>query len=46
MFSNTLISGNLTGLSSITGGNLLTYKTNSFDGNFTAGAFTGTLNPE
>ena len=46
LFSNTLISGNGTGLSSVTGGNLLTYKNNSFDGNFTAGAFTGTLNPE
>lgn len=46
LFSNTLISGNGTGLSSVTGGNLESYKNNSFDGNFTQGAFTSTLVPE
>jgi len=46
LFSNTLISGNVTGLSSVTGGNLQSYKNNSFDGNFTAGAFTSTIIPE
>jgi hypothetical protein len=44
--SNNLITGNATGLSSIGGGNLLSYKNNSVDGNFTNGAFTGTLIPE
>jgi hypothetical protein len=44
--SNNLITGNGTGLSSAGGGNLLTYKNNSVDGNFANGAFTGTLIPE
>ena len=39
--SNNLITGNGTGLSSVGGGNLLTYKNNSTDGNLAAGAFTG-----
>jgi hypothetical protein len=46
LFSNTLIAGNGTGLSSVTGGNLQSYKNNSFDGNFVPGAFTGTIVPE
>jgi hypothetical protein len=44
--SSNLITGNGTGVASTGGGNLLTYKTNSVDGNFTNGAFTGTLIPE
>jgi hypothetical protein len=44
--SNTMIGGNGTALSSVGGGNLSTYKNNSVDGNFVAGAFTGTLTPE
>ena len=44
--SNNLITGNGTGLSSVGGGNLVTYKNNSTDGNLAAGAFTGTLIPE
>jgi hypothetical protein len=44
--ANTLITGNGTGLSSVGGGNLFTYKNNSFDGNFAAGAFTGQITPE
>jgi hypothetical protein len=46
LFSNTLIAGNGTGLSSVGGGNLQSYKNNSVDGNFVAGAFTGTIVPE
>ena len=46
VFLNNLITGNGTGLSAISGGNLLTYKNNSVDGNFTTGAFTGALIPE
>jgi|SRR5262245_14642340 len=42
----TLITGNGVGLSSIGGGNLFTYKNNSFDGNLAAGAFTGQITPE
>jgi hypothetical protein len=45
--SNTLISGNGTGLSSVGGGNLFTYKSNSVNQNAGVdGAFTGTLTPE
>ena len=44
--SNNLITGNGTGLSSVGGGNLLTYKNNSVDGNLAAGAFTGQITPE
>lgn len=46
LFSNTLFTSNKGGLSSIAGGNLMTYKNNSTDGNFPTGAFTGTLVPE
>ena len=44
--SNNLITGNGTGVSSVGGGNLLTYKNNSTDGNLAAGAFTGSIVPE
>jgi hypothetical protein len=44
--SNTLISANGTGLSSVGGGNLETYKNNSVNGNFADEAFTSTLTPE
>ena len=44
--SNNLITGNGTSLSSVGGGNLLSYKNNSVDGNFVSGAFTGPLAPE
>jgi hypothetical protein len=44
--SNTMIGGNGTALSSIGGGNLLTYKNNAVDGNFAVGAFTGEILPE
>jgi hypothetical protein len=44
--SNTMIGGNGTALSSVGGGSLLTYQNNGVDGNFAAGAFTGTLVPE
>ena len=44
--SNNLITGNGTGLSSVGGGLLLTYKNNSTDGNFAAGAFTAPIVPE
>ena len=44
--SNTLMSGNATALSASAGGTLLTYKNNSIDANFAAGAFTGQLVPE
>ena len=44
--ANTLITGNGNGLSSVGGGNLFTYKNNSFDGNLAAGAFTGQITPE
>ncbi len=44
--SETLISGNGTGLSSAGGGGILTYKNNSVNGNIADGAFTGTLTPE
>jgi hypothetical protein len=44
--SNNLITGNGTGLSSVGGGNIQTYK-NNVDGNFNAsGAFTGAIIPE
>ena len=46
LFANTLISGNGTGLSSVGGGNLVSYQNNSFDGNLVPGAFTSTLVPE
>ena len=45
-FSNTLISGNATALSAVGGGNLVSYKNNSVDGNFAPGAFTSTVVPE
>jgi hypothetical protein len=44
--SNTLMSGNATALAASAGGTLLTYKNNSIDANFAAGAFTGQLIPE
>jgi hypothetical protein len=46
LFSNSLITGNATGLSPVGGGNLISYKNNSFDGNTTPGAFTSTITPE
>jgi hypothetical protein len=46
IFSNSLISGNGTGLSSVGGGNVVTYKNNAVNGNFTDGAFTSAFNPE
>jgi hypothetical protein len=46
LLSNTLITGNGTGLSSVGGGNLLSYKNNSANGNIADGAFTGTIVPE
>jgi hypothetical protein len=46
LVSNTLVSGNGTGLSSAGGGGILTYKNNSVNGNIADGAFTGTLTPE
>ena len=45
-FSYTVISGNGTGLSSVGGGSLASYKNNSVEANFNLGAFTGTINPE
>jgi len=45
--SETLISGNGTGLSSVAGGKFFTYKNNIVNGNVTSdGAFTGTIVPE
>ncbi|MEA2907868.1 MAG: hypothetical protein QOI12_5255 [Alphaproteobacteria bacterium] len=44
--SNTVITGNATGVTSVNSGALLTYKNNSVDGNGAPGAFTGTLVPE
>jgi hypothetical protein len=44
--SNTLVSGNGTGLSSVGGGSLLTYKNNSVNGNIADGAFSSALTPE
>jgi hypothetical protein len=44
--SNTMIGGNGTGVSAVGGGSLLTYQNNATDGNFAAGAFSGTLVPE
>jgi hypothetical protein len=46
LVSNSLISGNGTGLSSVGGGNLQTYKNNAVNGNFTDGAFTSAITPE
>jgi len=47
IFSNTLISGNGTGVSSVGGGLLFSYKNNSLNQNDIAdGAFTGTIAPE
>jgi hypothetical protein len=45
-FSNSLISGNGTALSSVGGGALVSYKNNSDEANFNLGAFTATLSPE
>ena len=44
--SNNLITGNAVGISSVGGGNVVTYKNNATDGNFAAGAFTGSIVPE
>ena len=44
LFSNNVISGNGTGLSSVGGGALVSYKNNSVEANFNLGAFTGTAN--
>jgi hypothetical protein len=44
--SNTVITGNATGVTSVNGGALLSYKNNSVDGNAAPGAFTGILVPE
>jgi hypothetical protein len=47
IFSNSLIFGNPTGVSSVGGGTLFTYQNNSLDGNTTSnGAFNSTLTPE
>jgi hypothetical protein len=44
--SNTLISGNGTGVSSVAAGNSFTYKNNSVNGNVADGAFTNAIIPE
>jgi hypothetical protein len=41
LFSNTVISGNGTALSSVGGGALATYKNNETEANFALGGFTG-----
>jgi hypothetical protein len=46
LLSNTLVSGNSPGLSSVGGGSLTSYKNNNVNGNFVDGAFTGTIVPE
>ena len=46
LFSNTLVTGNGTGVSSVGGGGLATYKNNAVNGNVTDGAFTVTITPE
>ena len=46
LFSNTIISGNGTALSSVSGGSLVSYKSNSTEANFNLGGFTSTVNPE
>jgi hypothetical protein len=46
IFSDNLIAGNATGLSSVSGGSIVTYQNNSVDGNTTNGAFTSVLTPE
>jgi hypothetical protein len=44
--SNNLITGNFVGMSTVAGGNILTYRNNATDGNFNTGAFTGQITPE
>jgi hypothetical protein len=46
LFSDTLITGNSPGLSSVGGGLLFSYQNNDLNGNFPDGAFTGTLNQQ
>jgi hypothetical protein len=46
LFSNSVISGNGTGLSPVSGGVLGSYKNNSTEANFNLGGFTTTINPE
>jgi len=46
LFSNTVISGNGTALSSVGGGALATYKNNETEANFALGGFTGVIAPE
>jgi hypothetical protein len=46
IFSNSLIFGNPTGVSSAGGGTLFTYKNNNLDGNANNGTFNSTLVPE
>jgi hypothetical protein len=45
-FSNDLISGNGTALSSVGGGGLVSYKNNSVEANFNVGAFTVSINQQ
>ena len=46
LLSNTLVSGNATGLATAAGANLATYKNNSVNGNTSDGAFTVQITPE
>jgi hypothetical protein len=46
LLSNTLVSGNATGLAAAAGAQLFTYKNNSVNGNTTDGVFTTPLTPE
>lgn len=46
LLSNTLVSGNATGLSIAGGANIATYKNNSVNGNTADGAFTVQITPE
>jgi hypothetical protein len=46
LFSNSVISGNGTALSSVGGGALVSYKNNSADANFNQGGFTAAITPE
>ena len=46
LFSNCVISGNGTALSSISGGALVSYKNNATEANFALGGFTALITPE
>ena len=46
LLSNTLVSGNATGLATASGAGLATYKNNSVNGNTSDGAFTVQITPE